>query len=450
MANWWTNLEGATKNINGQLILKMSKDQLTNWARQFGGYSGNDMLGWNDKADNGTWGQKFINWSKQNGSDMSKYWKDGKWNWNPDQTTTQTQTPIQTPTTQQTPTWNSNPYNFSANDIRNYGSVENLYNQYASAASNNDFGNGYLAYLHDRYGNTWGNKLDRSSFENTLKTNEGMSGGIKGRDFKQGFNSYQTWLADRNAAHANQLNTPKSPKKNWITSIAEAFQKLNYKTGGKFMNYYQEGGAVQDPQQQIIVLVQAAAQGDQQAQQTIQQIQSAAENGDQKAVQIMQVIQQVMQQMQGEQAQAAKFGAKLAYIKQLKGECPEGSHLEYFKAGGQICKRCAKDVVKKDCKGSKIKKACGGATAGMNLIKAELGSSLQKDKKLSDRQLKDPTGKIVTYKDRATRDSIAANRYNDQEVQNMMPGKYITRKDKSVVWAPDRSKAPYKKSSPKK
>lgn len=378
--NWWNSLEGViSKNTKGQPILKMSPEALTGWARQFGEYSGDQELKWNDIASGSkdTWGKKFINWSQQNAKDMSKYWnKDSKsWNWN---STTTTPTTPTTPTREQTKsTWNSNPYNFSAQDIRNYGSVSNLYNQYAAAASNNDFGNGYLAYLHDRYGNTWGNNLDRTSFENTLRTNEGMNGGIRGRDYQQGFNSYQTWLADRNAAHANQLNTtPK--KKSWINSIVETFQKLNYKTGGKLMNYYQDGGAAQDPQQQIIALVQAAAQGDQQAQQTIQQIQSAAESGDQKAVQIMQIIQQVMEQMQGEQAQAAKFGAKLAYIKHLKGECPEGSHLEYFKAGGQICKRCAKDAVKKDCKGSKIKKACGGATAGMNLIKAELGNKIKK------------------------------------------------------------------------
>nr|DAR76662.1 MAG TPA: hypothetical protein [Caudoviricetes sp.]DAS12176.1 MAG TPA: hypothetical protein [Caudoviricetes sp.] len=36
----------------------------------------------------------------------------------------------------------------------------------------------------------------------------------------------------------------------------------------------------------------------------------------------------------------AKLGAKLNYIKQIKGECPEGTYKYYFKAGGRICSAC--------------------------------------------------------------------------------------------------------------
>lgn len=98
----------------------------------------------------------------------------------------------------------------------------------------------------------------------------------------------------------------------------------------------------QQLQQQIVQLVQAAMQGDQQATQQIQQIMQAAQQGDQQAVQIAQMIQQVAQQMQQQQVRAAKFGAKLNYIKQLKGQCPEGYRMEYYKKGGQLCKRCMK------------------------------------------------------------------------------------------------------------
>ena len=49
--------------------------------------------------------------------------------------------------------------------------------------------------------------------------------------------------------------------------------------------------------------------------------------------------------------------------------------------------------------------------------------------------------KKVTYvKDEATRDSLYANRYNDQEVQATKPGSY-----KNGKWTPDRSKSPYKR-----
>lgn len=98
----------------------------------------------------------------------------------------------------------------------------------------------------------------------------------------------------------------------------------------------------QQLQQQIVQLVQAAMQGDQQATQQIQQIMQAAQQGDQQAVQIAQLIQQVAQQMQQQQVRAARFGAKLNYIRQLKGTCPEGYKIEYYQQGGQLCKRCMK------------------------------------------------------------------------------------------------------------
>lgn len=96
----------------------------------------------------------------------------------------------------------------------------------------------------------------------------------------------------------------------------------------------------QQLQQQIVQLVQAAMQGDQQATQQIQQIMQAAQQGDQQAAQIAQMIQVVAQQLQQQQVRAAKFGAKLNYIRQLKGNCPQGYEVEYFQQGGKPCKRC--------------------------------------------------------------------------------------------------------------
>lgn len=121
---------------------------------------------------------------------------------------------------------------------------------------------------------------------------------------------------------------------------------------------YQAGGAAPqgDPQEQIIQLVQAAMSGDQQATAQVQQIMQAAEQGDPQAAQIAQVIMQVMEEMQGgapeggQAGQIARNGAKLNYIKKLKGECPEGYEMTYFKAGGKVCKKCQK----------KVEKACGG------------------------------------------------------------------------------------------
>ena len=48
------------------------------------------------------------------------------------------------------------------------------------------------------------------------------------------------------------------------------------------------------------------------------------------------------QQAAPQQAPAAKNGAKLNYLKQLKGKCPEGEELVYMKKGGVVCPVCQK------------------------------------------------------------------------------------------------------------
>lgn len=183
------------------------------------------------------------------------------------------------------------------------------------------------------------------------------------------------------------LDDQSNDVKNLMNKIGGVYQNGSwYLKNGGMINYYQQGGAAeQDPQQQIIALVQAAMQGDKKATQQIQQIQAAAEQGDKSAAQIMQFIQQVMQQMQ-QQAQKARHGAKLQYLAQLRGECPEGTHMEYFKAGGQICKKCMQNKVQEDKCGGKAKKqkmAVGGATKTINSIKSEMekcGGKMKKKK----------------------------------------------------------------------
>lgn len=91
-----------------------------------------------------------------------------------------------------------------------------------------------------------------------------------------------------------------------------------YRTGGSLRRYQQGGAAPQgDPQQEIIAMVQAAMNGDEQAMQAIQQIQAAAEQGDPQAQQLFQMIEQISQELQG-QAPAARYGAKLNYLRSLK------------------------------------------------------------------------------------------------------------------------------------
>ena len=38
----------------------------------------------------------------------------------------------------------------------------------------------------------------------------------------------------------------------------------------------------------------------------------------------------------------------LNYINKLRGQCPEGQELQFFKIGGKVCKKCAKKVTMED------------------------------------------------------------------------------------------------------
>lgn len=159
-------------------------------------------------------------------------------------------------------------------------------------------------------------------------------------------------------------------------------------------------------QQQIVQLVQAAMQGDQQAQQQVQQIMQAAQQGDPQAQQIAQLIQQVAEQLQGQQTQMMRFGAKLNYIKYLRGKCPEGYEMQYFKNGGKAgCKKCQKkeeggDVIANFKCGRKMKKKCEqGSSIEMNgkkMKKSKYGSKVEKAQRGTD--LENPYN-IQTYND---------------------------------------------------
>ena len=112
------------------------------------------------------------------------------------------------------------------------------------------------------------------------------------------------------------------------------------------INYFQQGGAApqQDIKAQVTALIQAAMQGDQKATQQVNQIMEAAKSGDQQAMQIAQIMEQVVKELQG-QATAAKWGAKLGYIRSLK-----------YAKGGKTCPACEKKVEMKACGGKKAKK----------------------------------------------------------------------------------------------
>ena len=128
-------------------------------------------------------------------------------------------------------------------------------------------------------------------------------------------------------------------------------------------------------------------------------------------------VAQLYKKYKSQKTTKALHGAKLNYFKSLKNQCPEGQELYYFRKGG---------VVKAEC-------GCKKKEDGGQVTKAQRGTVVDKFKNRKQ--------------DQATKDSIAANKYNDQEVQTQKPGSYKKNKEGKVQWTPDRTKFPYKKTA---
>lgn len=136
--------------------------------------------------------------------------------------------------------------------------------------------------------------------------------------------------------------------------------------------------AAQQGDEQATQIVQAASQI--QSQEQLQQIQQAAQQGDQQSLAVIAVI------MAQQATQMAKFGAKLNYIQKLRGVCPDGYEIEYFKAGGQICKKC---VAKK--KQTPAKKEEGGNMSALDSFRC--GGRTKKKQKGGDVEIDKCGGK---------------------------------------------------------
>lgn len=207
-------------------------------------------------------------------------------------------------------------------------------------------------------------------------------------------------------------------------------------TDGKYSVSFRNGGQINMNEQQLqqaflqYLMQKTGAQNEQQLEQVVQQL---GEDG------LKQAYAQFMQEIQQQQVQAAKFGAKLNYIKKLNGQCPEGMEMYYYKQGGRLCRKCMQAKQNED-----------EVETPSNPIDAfKCGRKIKKNQQGKKFPLieTDKNGKTkkVYYKDEATRDSIAANRYNDQEVQVNKPGSYKKNAKGKVQWTPDRTKAPYRK-----
>lgn len=168
------------------------------------------------------------------------------------------------------------------------------------------------------------------------------------------------------------------------------------------INKYQAGGAAQGsilqeiaklPQEQQKQIMAAFGKWAQSKGLNIQQLQ-----GNEQALE--QAMGQFLQEMQG--AQKARLGAKLNYIRSLKGNAPEGMDIEYYKCGGQVKKK----FIKKNACGSKgmaavkaFKDKCGSKMKKKSC--KEFGGEIQSDKcgsKMKKKSCKEIGGNIESDK----------------------------------------------------
>ena len=163
-----------------------------------------------------------------------------------------------------------------------------------------------------------------------------------------------------NNAVQNQTSQYQLTKPNLGYNPSQNSQLVNlkFKQGGQMYKYAAGAQMVQpqqansqDPIDQIAQIAAGSLQGDENSKQQLIQVLSNKEiapkllqivdagvkNQDKRAM----IIAQAIKALQQGSTRKARLGAKLDYIKQSIGECPEGQEVVYFKKGGEICKVCA-------------------------------------------------------------------------------------------------------------
>ena len=148
---------------------------------------------------------------------------------------------------------------------------------------------------------------------------------------------------------------------------------ISHKQGGRLMKYFQQGGSVaaqqvaqeqaQEQQAQLNEMFMALAKNPKETLMALQK----------QGVQPKQVIELAQKMADknpaakealaaiSQMSQMAKQGAKLTYIKRLRGECPEGYEPKLYRAGGKVCTKCEK--IQADKCGGKAKKHEDGGEA---------------------------------------------------------------------------------------
>lgn len=161
-------------------------------------------------------------------------------------------------------------------------------------------------------------------------------------------------------------------------------QPISYNANGGLLKF-QNGGTTQDQ------IMEAFKQW------VTQKIQNGeVQESDLKDQNKLKQLFQLFSEEQQRGVQTAMNGAKLNYINQLNGKCPQGTHLSYYKIGGTLCKKCEADKHNEDKDPIKaFKQKCGGKVK-KNEFGGEVDNKDKKPKLVKKSQNKSTVKKLQT------------------------------------------------------
>ena len=243
-------------------------------------------------------------------------------------------------------------YNFTEQDIRNFGSVRNIYNAYLNSFNSPYNKDSYIGFLRDYFGNRFNGNLNENDFNKAMQEDFGMRGNIRGNDYKQGFGAFQGWLTAQKEKYLNNKNVPQNniePNSGGTDTRSQVVpgRVYGHKNGG-IMYKYQQGGQM-DPQQILTQVAGMLAQDLGGTEQDAAQIMQSPEEFDNALSQVLsnmtgqdvtvddnnrdQAIAEYIKAKQEQQVQTAKEGTKLDYLKSLRGNSSKevsNSKVEYL------------------------------------------------------------------------------------------------------------------------
>lgn len=146
---------------------------------------------------------------------------------------------------------------------------------------------------------------------------------------------FSTEVAKPRPATRATSSTPKTTQDSdqWFIPMKAPEQTFSLYTPWGYRKHQQGGKLEKAELQKLFTAFLIQQSGAKTEQELTDFIQTLGEDG------LKSMYQKFIQSMQ-EGTQSAKNGAKLNYIKSLRGKCPEGYELGFFKEGGKVCAKC--------------------------------------------------------------------------------------------------------------